>query len=213
MKIVCISDTHTFHRDLDVPDGDVLIHSGDVSFNGEPYAYKDFDKWLGELPHKKKIIIAGNHDFNFYEFPWLNGIPLNNSGIRFDGVSFYGSPITPTFSDWAFMADPGDPIKEYWDKIPKNTDVLIVHGPPLGILDETDRHQNVGCYDLLQAVKKIKPKLNVFGHIHQSYGKFEADGTIFVNASSCNEQYDPVNAPIVVEISAEASRVEKERGL
>lgn len=200
MKIVCISDTHTFQCQLDVPDGDVLIHSGDISFNGEPHVYKDFDKWLGKLPHKRKIIIAGNHDFNFYEFPWLSGIPLNNSGIRFDGISFYGSPITPTFFDWAFMADRGEQIKRYWDQIPLSTDVLITHGPPCGILDQTPRDQAVGCYDLLQAVKKIKPKLHVFGHIHHSYGKLEEDGTIFVNASSCNEKYKPVNQPIVVEI-------------
>ena len=63
MKIVCISDTHCQHRQIVIPNGDLLIHAGDFLSTGwEADALIDFDDWLGELPHPHKVVIAGNHD-------------------------------------------------------------------------------------------------------------------------------------------------------
>lgn len=140
MKIVVISDTHGKHNDLrQLPKGDTLIHAGDVSKRGHPMEILDFLDWFTNQKFKHKVFIAGNHDF-FLERAHTNVIEqmipkdviyLNNSGVQLDGVKFWGSPITPWFNNWAFNRERGTEIKQYWDLIPENTNVLITHGPPL----------------------------------------------------------------------------------
>ena len=65
LRFVAISDTHNKHADLVVPPGDVLIHAGDVTWGGTLAEVEAFNAWLGTLPHKHKIVVAGNHDFAF----------------------------------------------------------------------------------------------------------------------------------------------------
>lgn len=201
MKIVCISDTHEQHRNIEIPDGDILIHAGDFTFQGDWRWYADVDNWLFSLPHEHKIIVAGNHDFDFYKFPW-RCITLENDEVVIEGLRIWGSPYTPTFGNWAFMEDRGKRIREIWKKIPDGLDVLITHGPMYGIGDLTPRHQNVGCDDLTAKVWSLKnpPRLHVFGHIHHGYGKVQDGRTLHVNASICNEDYSPDNEPIVVDL-------------
>ncbi|UJR36079.1 hypothetical protein I4U23_028815 [Adineta vaga] len=117
------------------------------------------------------------------------------------GLKFYGSPYQPEFCDWAFNLPVNGPeLKQMWSKIPDDVDVLITHGPPGNILDKTYTGQNVGCAHLLARVLKIKPRLHVFGHIHEAYGREEHNGTIFVNASTCNLRYKPLQPPIAVDL-------------
>lgn len=130
---------------------------------------------------------------------------LENSGISIDGLNFWGSPITPNFYEqyWAFNRSRGEKISKYWDMIPKDTNVLITHGPAMGIGDYIiDQRLNVGCEELEIKVRYELPKLklHVFGHIHDGYSKKTEGDTTFVNASTCTEQYVPKNSPIVVEI-------------
>lgn len=210
MRIIAISDTHSMHRQLTIPEGDVLIFSGDMCGLGLEKEVIDFNNWLGEQPCKHKIVIAGNHDYPLSVFPisWNNRLLnnatyLENSECIIDGVKFWGSPITPTFLSWWFMADRGEPIKKYWGMIPKETDVLITHGPAFGILDTTSPKysvEKVGCKDLLNKIEEVKPKVHIFGHIHGGYNMFNHNGTIFINASSCDEDYQPVNKPLVVDL-------------
>ena len=210
MNICVISDSHDAYKDLEIPECDVLIHAGDINAYAYSSELKDFNRWLGTLPHKHKIVIAGNHDKYLYKNDinkvrqYLNNaIYLENSGCEIDGIKFWGSPITPTFNNWFFMAERGADINEYWKQIPKDTDVLITHGPPYKILDYvafsyTNHH--VGCNDLLRRVKEIKPKFHVFGHIHGSYGIHKENDITFVNASVMDEDYTIVNKPITIDI-------------
>ncbi|CAF0922084.1 unnamed protein product [Adineta steineri] len=123
------------------------------------------------------------------------------------GLKFFGSPYQPEFCDWAFNLPANSPeIKQVWSKIPDDVDVLITHGPPANILDKTYMEQHVGCAQLLARVQKIKPKLHVFGHIHEAYGREEHDSTIFVNASTCNLRYKPSQPPIVVELAVKGTK-------
>lgn len=127
-----------------------------------------------------------------------------------DGVKFWGSPWQPEFCNWAFNLSRGIKLKEKWDLIPADTNVLITHGPPMGILDNVTKFnghtgeleiQHVGCVDLYNRVMELKSlQLHVFGHLHDGYGKQKINKTIFVNASICTEEYKPTNAPIVVEL-------------
>jgi Icc-related predicted phosphoesterase len=207
-RIVCISDTHALHNKIVVPDGDILVCAGDLTGRGELASIESFDKWIGTLPHVKKLVIAGNHDFAFERNPaaarsrLIHAEYLEDSGIEIDGLKFYGSPHQPRFFDWAFNLDRGPAIKKKWDLIPAGTDVLITHGPPWGVLDRTSGGERAGCEELLLAVQRVRPRLHVFGHIHEAYGRHYDVllGTTFVNASCCDLQYRPVQPPIVVDL-------------
>ena len=209
-RIVCLSDTHNFHEQIRVPDGDILIHAGDATGRGTIAEIEEFNYWFAGQPHKHKILIAGNHDWLF-ETSNLTArrlldnsiIYLEDSAVEIENLKFYGSPWQPRFYDWAFNLMRGAELAEKWKLIPNDTDVLITHGPPHGILDEVPRQyfvENTGCEELRKRVEKVRPKLHVFGHIHCGYGQTEQFGVNFINASNCNEEYEPVNAPFVVDL-------------
>jgi predicted phosphohydrolase len=189
-KLVCVSDTHSYHARTVVPDGDILVHAGDITRHGSLEDVESFDAWLGALPHRHKVVICGNHDFCFQEQPAkarafiTNAIYLEDSGCEVAGLTFWGSPWQPWFGGWAFNLPRGEDLAKVWAKIPARMDVLITHGPPEGILDTTNRGDVVGCRDLMDRVRVVKPRLHVFGHIHEAAGLAELDGTTFVNAST-----------------------------
>lgn len=204
MKIVCISDTHGKHNQTEVPEGDLLIHAGDFSGRGKPKEIRRFNNWLGTLPHRHKVVIAGNHDFLFENEPEkaealiTNAIYLNDSGVTIEGINIWGSPITPWFLDWAFNRARGREIRKYWDLIPANTDILVTHGPPKGILDKTAGGEEVGCEELAQVLTHLCPKYHIFGHIHEAHGTLEVNGTHYINASMLNLKYEAVNKATVI---------------
>ncbi|WP_193074581.1 metallophosphatase domain-containing protein [Pseudomonas sp. FME51] len=210
MKLVCISDTHSLHWGIPhIPDGDVLIHAGDSLGQGTLGNIEDLNNWLGTLPHRYKIVIAGNHDWAFQDTPELaretlsNAIYLEDSGVEIEGVRFWGSPWTPAFMDWAFMLDRGQPLHDAWALIPEATDVLITHGPPQGFGDMVDIDmvcRNVGCRDLLERIDELSLKAVVFGHIHEGYGLYQRGHTKLVNASTCTERYEPYNPPVILDL-------------
>lgn len=208
MKFVAISDTHCRHRSIKLPKADVIIHAGDLSNKGEKVEVVDFLDWFGELDYTHKIFIAGNHDFYFErekkkkieDIIRGNVTYLNDSGVTINGINIWGSPVTPWFFNWAFNRERGKPIQKHWQMIPEDTDLLIVHGPPYGILDQVINERHVGCRDLLERLKVVKPKVVVTGHVHESYGVMKQSGIKFINASILNESYELVNKPIVFEL-------------
>lgn len=208
MKIVCLSDTHNCHQQLKIPDGDVLIHAGDATIRGTLPEVEEFLVWFSSQPHEHKIFIAGNHDWLYQienQFAKLltakfNVRYLQDSFVMIENLKIYGSPWQPRFFDWAFNLPRGAEIGEKWNLIPADTDVLITHGPPHEILDKTPQGDFAGCEELKKKVAEIRPKLHVFGHIHQGYGQEKQFGVRFVNASNCDESYEPSQPPIVVEL-------------
>lgn len=209
MRLICISDTHTMERSLkDVPDGDVLIHAGDVTGRGSYTQLLSFIQWMKEQPHKHKILVAGNHDWCFANdevgmcrlaLEDAGIIYLEDSEIVIDGIKFYGSPWQPEFCNWAFNL-PEHELKVKWDMISDDTNVLITHGPPHTIRDLCAGGW-VGSTELLNRVRRLeKLKCHVFGHIHEGYGVEEIEDVFFVNASTCTGDYRPVNKPIVIDI-------------
>ncbi len=209
IRIVCVSDTHFYHQHLEVPDGDILVHAGDfMGFGNMERHIAEFNQWLGQQPHAHKIVIAGNHDSLFESSPGVaralltNAIYLENSGVVLEGLRFWGPPVQPTFHEWAFNVDRGDPIRRYWDMIPTGTDILVTHGPPFGILDQAGpATPHLGCEELAKAVQRVEPKLHIFGHIHGGYGELRsANGTHFVNASVLKKKHMDFNDPYVVDV-------------
>lgn len=203
MKIVCISDTHGLHNQVKVPDGDLLIHAGDLTNSGTYKEAISALNWISNLPHKHKVVIAGNHDFCFEKgsMPIPDGVTyLENSGVEIEGFKIWGSPITPWFRDWAFNRHRGEEIKKYWDMIPDDTNILITHGPPEGFGDMNLEGKTVGCKDLLFRIEQLNDlNLHIFGHIHEGYGNYGFFGG-FINACVVNRFYQVVNKPIEVEL-------------
>lgn len=192
MRIIAISDTHQKHRKIKIPDGDVFVFAGDMTnFNRSKQHYIDFNNWLGTLPHPNKLIIAGNHDELFQKNQaeargyMTNCTYLEDDEIVIDGVKFYGTPWQKYFYGWAFNLPPGsNHLKEKWNAIPDDTDVLITHSPPFQIFD-TEMGKNLGCELLTNRVFEVQPKIHVFGHIHGSCGKAGLVGnTLFFNISN-----------------------------
>ena len=208
MKIVAISDTHGLHDGIQLPTGDMLIHAGDVSSHGTSKQVKKFLKWFSAQDFKYKIFIAGNHDYMFERYTKEkittlipdNVIYLNDSGVTIEGLKIWGSPIQPWFMDWAFNRQRGEAIDKHWQLIPDDIDILLVHGPPFGILDTLISGEPVGCRMLLKKIQAIKPKFVVFGHIHESYGQAVIDNIHYINASVLDVHYRIANAPTIIHI-------------
>jgi Icc-related predicted phosphoesterase len=207
MRLVCVSDTHGYHDAMHVPDGDVLIHAGDLTRRGTLEEVRAAGAWLTKLPHKHKLVVAGNHDFLFERDPataralFTHATYLEDEGVEIDGVRFYGSPYTPEFFNWAFMLPRGEALRAKWSRIPNDVDVLVTHGPPNKVLDRTVHGDHAGCEALAERVAELKPKLHVFGHIHEGYGIRDDGPTRYMNASICTFDYRPKNAPMVFELS------------
>lgn len=216
MIIDCIADLHGKYPEM--KGGDLLIVAGDWTarhtFN--EFAF-EFITWLGKQPYKKKVVIAGNHDTMLDEGveKAFDGIAdyLEDSGLEYEGFKIWGSPWSLWFPEinrrcTAFTGDEAL-LKEKYSKIPLDVDILITHSPPLGIMDEVDsvtkwgtKRLHVGSESLhhLLYCQKIRPKLHVFGHIHEGYGHIEKmmdmPGVQFINASYVDENYQPSNQPI-----------------
>jgi len=202
MHILHLSDTHNQHRQLGkLPAADVIIHSGDISYAGTGKEVVDFIDWFGALDYKYKIFIAGNHDYCLEEkgseilkrYLTKNCYYLYNSGVTIENINFWGMP---------FFFSPEEENSSYSktiDLIPEDTDILITHRPPLGVLDNAN-NISYGCPDLLLKVLDIRPSYHLFGHVHDAYGIEKSNHTIFANAAIVDENYFLLNDPFVFEI-------------
>lgn len=190
IRLVIFSDTHhSFFRPI--PAGDVLIHCGDSELSPD-----QLSTWLGQHGHPHSLAISGNMDTlqdSHKSFP-NNVTYLQDNSVTLHGLNFYGSPWTPKFVG-AFQLYSDSDARKVWNHVPQNVDVLITHGPPAGILDQTSRGQRVGDHILAKTVMDIKPRVHCFGHIHESYGILVQNGTLFCNAAVYNG-----HPPIVVDV-------------
>lgn len=217
INITTISDTHGKHDLIDVGSGDLILHAGDCTPRGSNADIEEFLRWYGDLDFEMIVMIAGNHDFGFERDPKYceelcknyGVVLLNDSGVKFKGLNIWGSPVQPWFYNWAFnrhrseaQATKTHPfIGPHWDKIPKNTDILLTHGPAYGILDKTaDRYdrsgEHVGCELLKKKIDEVRPVLHVSGHIHEARGvqveTHPQHGPVtYCNASSLDLSYRP----------------------
>jgi len=230
MKIVCISDTHGRHEHIGLPEGDLLLHAGDLTNVGGKGEVHDVLDWLIDMAPRYThgvVFIAGNHDRGFdpkynlhgtdkpeYLKHRLEDLELSNYGVTYlenssceiNGIKIWGSPITPWFfgDRWAFNMHRGEEINEVWRGIPDDTDIIITHGPPKGYGDFTiNDRSHVGCEHLRYRIHEIKPKLHLFGHIHEGSGVIDEAGITYVNGSILDHRYEIVNKPVIFEYAAD----------
>jgi len=205
MTIICISDTHGRHREVELPGGDLLIHAGDIS-NGREQQVRDFLDWFIAHPHRYKVFIGGNMDRPLEARPqhYRDQLPervyyLENDELDIEGIKIWGSPVVPRFVG-AFNYERGPELRHFWKQIPDDINLLVTHTPPYGILDRTSQGKSVGCEELAERVKQIQPKLHLFGHVHESYGRREMENTIFINASYIGGRSGQPHLPFEVEV-------------
>ena len=203
MKILHISDTHGAHLRLrELPEADVVVHSGDFCMIEEEREVLDFLNWFCDLPYRHKIFICGNHDDFLFDATNIEGLDSNvhylrNSGVEIDGLKFYGVPM--------FMEDCAtDRQARNYATIPDDTDILITHSPAYGILDLDDSVGSelihYGSEEILDRVMKIHPRAHLFGHIHCQHGITQQNGIIFSNGAIINDDYSKLNIPNIIEI-------------
>lgn len=201
-RIVALSDTHGGHRRLEVPEGDILIHAGDMTRGGSLESLRDVDEWLGQFPHPHKLVVAGNCDYCFERDQerarqvLSNARYLQDESVEIDGLRIWGSPWQPIFLNMAFNVERGEALARKWEAMPDELDVLITHGPPRGILDRTSRGEEVGDRALRTRIEQVQPKLHIFGHVHESSGETAVDGVHYVNAA-CDA---PGKEPVVIDV-------------
>lgn len=215
------------YKDLNLPEGDILCFTGDIMSSGHNEGELiHFLKWFSKQPFTYKIFIAGNHD-RFLEdnhllsdeiiSRYLNDgvIYLKNTSFEVNGIKFYGCPHQPYFGGWAFNVPDCDKLIHIYQQIPDDIDVLLTHCPPYGILDQSHRpnysnptgEEHLGSMELKEVLATktqfgVMPKVIAFGHIHGDGGKqIQIEDTLYINASLCDENYDPTNNIITIELT------------
>lgn len=202
MRILFLSDTHGLHRQLgELPEADVLVHAGDVTRQGTEVELDDFIDWLAALPYPCKFFLGGNHDDCLYGRPSQGELPggvhyLCNQRWQYGGRSFY---FLPFFR-------PDEASGEYdrqIDAIPEETDILVSHQPPSGILDagQVDgRAYSFGSERLRRRVDEVRPQIHLFGHNHNGYGQRRVGQTLFANAALVDHDYRLCRPPMLIEV-------------
>ena len=216
LRVIHISDTHMDHSHLKMPDGDILVHTGDFSGLSNDRELIKFNDWLGRLEGKYREIffVPGNHDSQFENYHYAasmltNAVVLFDRQVEFAGYKIYGSPWTTTFFDWSFMKD-RNIIKAVWDMIPDDTNILLTHQPPHFILDtardleDNKKIVHVGCEALRETcMNRLKNlKLHCFGHLHNDGGKIvEEHGIVFSNGAILNDFYSATHQPNIIDLA------------
>jgi len=215
VKVVAVSDLHGYL--VDIPSCDLLLIAGDIcpTVNHrveyqEHWLNTDFRYWLRKVPARKIVGVAGNHDLIFqnapHRVPTLPWTYLQDAGTEFEGFKIWGTPWQLYFFDWAFNLYEPDLIKK-WALIPSDTDIIVAHSPPRGYGDDAPRGRDtekVGSPGLLAKIVEIKPKLMVFGHIHEGRGQWDLDGTTLANVTVVDGKYRLVHPPAVFELTGNA---------
>jgi Icc-related predicted phosphoesterase len=214
MKIVAASDLHgTLPA---ISPCDLLLLGGDITplwdhniAHQAEWLDTTFRRWLRSVPARKIIGVAGNHDFIFQQAPErvpadLPWVYLQDSRHEWEGLRFWGTPWQPWFHDWAFNLYEPD-LVPIWEKIPADTDVLVLHAPPRGYGDGVPQRNGsvrlTGSPSLLARIEKIQPRLVVYGHIHEGRGEWRLGRTVLANVTLADPGYDPVYPPWVHELN------------
>src|SRR5688572_13119678 len=207
MIVAAVSDLHGHLPDIGAA-CDLLLIAGDIcpvtdhSLRTQTeFLNGPFREWLERVPARHVVGVAGNHDFLFVQEPDrvptdLRWTYLQDRETVVDGMKVYGTPWQPWFCDWAFNLYE-DQLAKKWDLIPGDVDVLVCHGPPHGYGDLTTRGVRTGSPSLLEKILRVRPRLVVFGHIHEGRGRWtvRADDReiIFANVTVVDVRYRPVH--------------------
>ena len=212
MKVTAISDLHGDRPKLE--GGDLLIVAGDLTARDKLNEYQEFCYWLHNQPYKRKIVIAGHHDkrLQYEAFRFNEAITgatyLCDYGTKCYDLNVWGTPWTRWFKGvnpdcTAFMLNTDFQLRDKFDLIPEDTNILVTHGPCYGRLDHTLYGEDAGSPALRDRVDYLRGKglrLHIHGHIHEAYGRHDEGGLITLNVSRMTRAYYPGNEIVNIEI-------------
>lgn len=231
LRIVALSDTHTKHSQLTIPECDILVHCGDFTWTGKFFEVRDFLNWFEAQPAKHKVFIAGNHELTLdsthsgfsqpiYDMVknWRGLTYLDNQAVEIEGVKFYGTPWTPWFHDWGFNGleevdipfRRGRMLTETYGDIPADTDILICHGPPRDLVDQESADERLGSIDMRNQIDSgrfSKLKLYLCGHLHDARDQERYNGVLFCNVSSLDRAYERLQKPVMIDLDVNQAKV------
>ena len=206
-KFLCLSDTHNQHDKVKMEHADVILHAGDYCNSGGIGETKAFLEWFSKQDSTHKILIDGNHCGLSEEQPALfkellkeypNITYLKDEMVTINNIKIWGRPVTPEFYDWWHMAPRGGvKMMSTLSVIPSNIDVLVTHGPPMSVLDKDPNGVHVGCVDLMHELDRIRPKVCVFGHLHNNPGTIDLRDTKFINCAVVNNEHKVIFSPVI----------------
>lgn len=221
-KIVATSDTHFPFDAGKIPYGDIFIHAGDLMYSGLPDEWYPVLSSLNEVGgFKHKILVPGNHDYHIQNYAGLASSELRkNAGIylltdyrptvELEGIKFLGIPFVTGLPGWAFNREE-EWVYDWLCNVTEDfqPDVVISHAPIYGVLDlvpgtsDRSRDRRVGGLSTNRWFyeQEVKPKAWVCGHIHESYGHTNVEGTDFYNVAMCDRNYEQNNKPLTFEVS------------
>jgi Icc-related predicted phosphoesterase len=223
MLIAATSDLHGHLPEI--PECDLLLLAGDLCpVTDHAFGFQrnwlehQFTDWIGSrrCGAERVVWIAGNHDLALEQMALDTGAPgprlaaaatyLQDSSVEIDGLLVYGTPWSEIIGPWAFSlpeedrgAEARPDLRAAYSVIPAAAEIVLVHGPPAGYGDRTYDGRRVGSPSLLARVEEVRPRLCVFGHIHEDHGRWEHRGITLANVSHVDEGYRPVNPPQLFE--------------
>ncbi len=202
MNAMFIGDTYGQHDAILLPRGNMIVHAGNITKNGTRAEVEDFLQWFSSLPYKHKIFIAGAHDRFLETDPAAvramipeGVVYLEESGVEIEGLKIWGSPYNCYNHGSAFSCDATE-IVAHWEKIPAETDMVIIHTPAYGVLDENFKGEHEGSKELLRRLVKVEPKYFIYGHRQSTHGYEYRHGIHFINASVSNEEFKITHKPV-----------------
>jgi Icc-related predicted phosphoesterase len=220
MRIVIFSDVHDLEVvrpkhappvELILPECDLALFCGDACNQGTWNEWRRFCAWYGRQKAQVRLAIGGNHDdpLAHAKRHWAvheaqeNAITyLQDSAVEVLGLQVYGSPWTPYFGGTEVFHHPAgsEALRAIWSRIPASTDILLTHGPALGVLDSGEAEGHLGDELLLEALDRVQPRLHACGHVHAGRGQTQHGPTTVVNACLVDSDYNLVHAPIVLDL-------------
>lgn len=223
IRLVCVSDTHNHApgEGYKLPPGDILIHAGDLTNQGNLHEIKKAAKWLEDADFAVKVVVAGNHDLSLdkdyrlkhaegwsvtpekssesreimKQLPGVSYLEHQSIDVQVKGITLrvFGSPYSmdQAAQNWAFQYDDGQGEK-LWSAIPEDTDILVTHTPPKSLLDSSRHWPDGGCPALLEKIQAIRPIVHVCGHHHEGRGALLIDWSRNVEAvANATQWIDP----------------------
>ncbi len=196
MKVLVIVDIHksetaygTTKQFIRRYEPDVLIIAGDITTFG-PLEFAE--EFLELLPDIKTLAVPGNCDPHEI-LPVIDeskAINLHGRAETIDDITFVGlggSNATPF--NTPFELSELD-IYNKLDSIMEPGEVLVLHFPVQGYLDEVPGGGHTGSISALKIVEKYQPCLVISGHIHETRGtKSDEKGTLYLNPGPIKDGY------------------------
>mmetsp|Transcript_6957 Transcript_6957/g.11610 ORF Transcript_6957/g.11610 Transcript_6957/m.11610 type:complete len:426 (+) Transcript_6957:85-1362(+) len=204
VRLVHLSDTHNFlsvsGNNLNfLPNGQILVHSGNFTRYGTKKEFEQFNAWLGSVStiYSYRVVIFGCRDVKEFGNNWdamRKLLPnathvLSHSSATILGIRFYGAPWHwGHHKNYQVRAGAPSSTSARFEDIPLGVQVLVTHGAAAGVLDTRNLP---GSKELTEAIKRVRPLVHLHGHSKGAHGMVPhfARTPLVVNSALCDPEF------------------------